>query len=251
MSATIHTAETGTPTNGISAECIKAIGILTNDLLPTEIRTMILEADFMQHLTSSIAKARSPLFLALKKLVTFGAAYKLHQQMYFEIMEIWEKKQNTTFLVDSAYSLRILDHLGRQERLAIKHLVFNRHRVYEYSPPEFPPDPVGKKITISNSLKTICICLTKYDLLCIGLGRDIGVRLQYIIPAAKKTLEKVVIELAPGFVYESRPDQLEIDFQHTLHQLDSYISSRHVLEQGPNGALFLTWSAPFDPFPAR
>ncbi|KAH7371878.1 hypothetical protein BKA64DRAFT_268671 [Cadophora sp. MPI-SDFR-AT-0126] len=249
MSANIH-SEVAASADEPSTECIKVIGILSNKRLPSELRVLVFKEDFMAHITSSISNARSPLFLALNGLVASGSTNELHHEMYADVLELWENKENSTFLIGDTAALTVLDKMSRQDRLAINHLVF----VINPSPMDYVPNTsfrlslVGQKITISNNLQTICVCMSPNDPACDGLEHTIGVQLRFIIRAAAKTLQKVVIELPPGCVYESRVDQFLPDKHRELGNLDCLIGADYVLEKSPSGALFHTWNPPFEPF---
>ncbi|KAK0117828.1 hypothetical protein ONS95_012152 [Cadophora gregata] len=228
-------------------ECAKGMGILNNKNFPTELRNQVIRDDFIEHITSSINTPRSPLHLALKELVEAGLPQKVHHEMYAEILALWEKKNETTFRVLGSASLQILDNYSRPDRLSIRHLVFDRWPLDEQSEYGFPPTMRGQKITVSNSLRSIHYCIPSSDLVCHELFRsyDIGGRFSTLIPAAIKTLEKVVIELPIACKYESCPDDLLTHMRLHLQRIGWYLGTAHKLEQAPSGALFLVWSAPF------
>ena len=239
-----------------SPECQMAVSTLIK--LPAELRALIFELDITEHISSSYTNLRSPLCLALADLAK--SSRKSHQILHQQSLAAWDKKERRTFLIRNQDCASSLNAKKRIDRLAIQHLVFDLEDFYHIKVAASKEGPLiqlrGHKITSSSNLKTICFrARAPFLKLCLEPGPshrvptpDINAPLQCLVPAAARTLEKIVIEIpAQDHADSTRSDYDDSDDKDTLNvdELDYWLGAGHEKMQNPGGDWFLVWSAPF------
>ncbi|KAK0117829.1 hypothetical protein ONS95_012153 [Cadophora gregata] len=200
--ATISYPNSGTPpVDDASLMRHKAVDILFR-ITATELRILILEFYFPIFLNTPNLSIRCPLLTILqersqKSDPELAEQYKI---LYDNALAIWEKTEieDLTFYVPDQKASNELNSMSRVERHTIKHLVFS---------PMVPPQ--SSKITVSNSLETVCI---RYD-----EETDAALRKSYSVKEVTSRLgeskSKVTTMIAACIAHLVRP------FEKTLKKL--------------------------------
>ncbi|KAL2062689.1 hypothetical protein VTL71DRAFT_5761 [Oculimacula yallundae] len=233
------------PCREIPQECIDAIRTLRR--LPAELRILVFRHDCDNHFTSTKSVIRSPLYIALEGLTeTPDTKYQILVEQY---LEAWNSKEvrSNVYIVNDGKSAVELQNKTRDDRLAIQHLVFNldETRIEEASDPDRLI--TGKKITISNNLKTICYRSGPKELYVLSYVYIFSI-LRIIVPSAFKTLEAIVVEALVEDGFENSMygnDTWTREVEREIAYVDQLLGAKHTIIRKSSGDCFWVWHGPF------